>query len=129
MNEKLAGEWDCWDIDITNLDTDLIQFCTDNGRLAPMFNTLRNGLEKLAASTLPAGWIRFDDNPPPDNENILLGKHHADDLDWYWIVQGSFEEGEFHLDITDDVFKLQTEDGWHKPTHWKRSQPHLVRLL
>ena len=82
-------------------------------------------LERFAASVLSStaadDWFIFDDNPPPDNENILLGKHHADDLAWYWIVQGAFEEGVFHLNITDDVFKLQNEDGWHKPTHWKRS--------
>lgn len=52
MNEKLG--WDCWDIDVTNLDTDLVQFCSDNGKLSPMFYTLRNGIEKLTSELAEA---------------------------------------------------------------------------
>ena len=73
--------------------------------------------ELVKANAVLDGWVRFDDCLPPDNKDVLVGKCH-DDFGWYWIVQGSFEDDVFYLNLTDDEFKLQTEEGFQKPTHW-----------
>ena len=45
QTDKNPSSWDCYDIDITNLETDIKQFCLDNARLAPLFIMLHKALQ------------------------------------------------------------------------------------
>ena len=65
QTNKNKTSWDCYDIDIANLETDIKQFCLDNAGLAPLFFTLYKALQKPR-------WVSVDDRFPTEKIDIVL---------------------------------------------------------
>ena len=70
QTDKNPSSWDCYDIDITNLETDIKQFCLDNARLAPLFFTLYKALQQPQ-------WISVKDGFPAYGQKIIGAARHG----------------------------------------------------